>query len=172
MIGRVAHRWRLRHAHTQDFLSIPELAMNPLGLRIIGLFDPEHKDEITFEMFCVTLNAFRPEASLAEKMDLTFRVYDNDNNGRIERSELYTVLKHMVGTNISNDQQLWKLCDKVIADSKHGRPPESAGTFLQTLFCFALNLFYFIFIFVFYLFYLSFILFYELFIYLLLDIFL
>ena len=91
--------------------------MNPLGLRIIALFDSTGDDQINFKQFCQTLSAFRPEAPINDKLDLCFRVYDADNDGKINRRELHNVLKGMVGANIAEDQ-LWQLVDKVIVDSK------------------------------------------------------
>lgn len=108
-----------------DFLSIPEFAINPLGLRIIGLFDSERPDEINFKHFCRTLAVFRPEAPLADKLALVFRVYDVDNNGKVERAELFNVVKRMVGNHIP-DEQLWLLVDKVILDTKGGKVDDSA----------------------------------------------
>jgi len=109
----------------QDFLSIPEFAINPLGLRIIALFDEQRSDEINFKQFCKTLSLFRPEAPLRDKLNLVFRLYDVDDNQRIERDELFNVVKRMVGSNIT-DGQLWQLVDKVILDSKGGKVTDPA----------------------------------------------
>lgn len=102
---------------TADFMMIPELVINPLGLRIISLFDTQHNDLVNFKQFCETLAVFRPDASLEQKLGLVFRLYDGDGNDKIERSELFAVVKRMVGTHIG-DEQLWLLVDKVILDSK------------------------------------------------------
>jgi Ca2+-binding EF-hand superfamily protein len=102
---------------TADFMSIPEFAINPLGLRIIALFDTHGTELINFKQFCDTLSAFRADAPLEKKLALVFRLYDGDNNDKIERSELFNVVKRMVGSHIP-EPQLWQLVDKVILDSK------------------------------------------------------
>jgi len=104
----------------QDFLAIPELAINPLGARVIAAFDAKRNDQVNFKQFCHTLAIFRPEASDAQKTDLAFRMYDVRGEGKIPRRDLHAVLKRMVGDNI-HDDQLWQLVDKVIFDSKRGR---------------------------------------------------
>jgi Ca2+-binding EF-hand superfamily protein len=100
-----------------DFVAIPEFAINPLGLRIVALFDTNGTDTINFKQFCETLSAFRPDAPLEKKLALVFRLYDGDNNDKIERDELFNVVKRMVGSHIP-EPQLWQLVDKVILDSK------------------------------------------------------
>jgi Ca2+-binding EF-hand superfamily protein len=40
---------------TDEFLSIPELASNPLLERIISIFDANHNDEIEFSGICIKI---------------------------------------------------------------------------------------------------------------------
>ncbi|XP_036779707.1 calcineurin B homologous protein 1 isoform X3 [Manis pentadactyla] len=44
----------------EDFQRIPELAINPLGDRIINAFFPEGEDQVNFRGFMRTLAHFRP----------------------------------------------------------------------------------------------------------------
>ncbi|MEQ2182929.1 Ca2+-binding actin-bundling protein (actinin), alpha chain (EF-Hand protein superfamily), partial [Goodea atripinnis] len=44
----------------EDFQRIPELAINPLGDRIINAFFPEGEDQVNFKGFMRTLAHFRP----------------------------------------------------------------------------------------------------------------
>ncbi|MEE6491945.1 hypothetical protein FKM82_016434 [Ascaphus truei] len=74
----------------EDFQRIPELAINPLGDRII--------------------NAFFVEGGVA------FRLYDLDKDDRISRDELLQVLRMMVGVNIS-DEQLGSIADRTIQEA-------------------------------------------------------
>jgi Ca2+-binding EF-hand superfamily protein len=112
-------------AGPSDFLAVPELAINPLGARVIAAFDVKRNDQVNFKQFCHTLAIFRPEASDAQKTDckserptlgapltlvvlVAFRMYDVRGEGKITRRDLHAVLKRMVGDNI-HDDQLWQL---------------------------------------------------------------
>ncbi len=46
-------------------------------------------------------------------MKFAFKIYDADENGYITNSELYKVLKHMTGDNLT-DFQLHQLVDRTI----------------------------------------------------------
>lgn len=51
-------------------LSIPELAMNPLAVRVISLFTT-YDEHINFKQFIQTLNVFSPKAPLKDKIKST-----------------------------------------------------------------------------------------------------
>lgn len=113
-----------------DFMSIPELAINPIGDRIIDAFfmneDSQERDEETcnFRQFVRTLAHFRPIDSATEnplnsrekKMQFAFKIYDLDNDGKISKDDLMRVLHMMVGMNIS-DEQLGGIADRAISDA-------------------------------------------------------
>eukprot|EP00050_Salpingoeca_kvevrii_P017505 m.65772 g.65772 ORF g.65772 m.65772 type:complete len:199 (+) comp7588_c0_seq1:1268-1864(+) len=129
-IKRLYERFvRLDKAHTgrisaEDFMFIPELAMNPLVERIIKVFDSSaDADEVhvTFPDFLRTLAVFLPPQSFPpdltaaeeeafaarkrqEKLDFVFKIYDINGDGRIDTEELLQVLKMMVTENITDEQ--------------------------------------------------------------------
>jgi len=104
----------------EDFLRIPELAINPLGDRIVHAFFFESKngtsdDKVDFRDFVRVLAHFRPIKkerveprlnSRMEKLHFAFRMYDLDGDDKISKEELLAVLTMMVGANISSDQLL------------------------------------------------------------------
>jgi len=118
----------------EDFLRIPELAINPLGDRIVHGFFYESKegdaDQINFSDFVRVLSHFRPidektdieteedltPNSRLEKLHFAFRMYDLDNDNMISRDELLSVLSMMVGSNISSDQ-LESIAQRTIQDA-------------------------------------------------------
>uniref|UniRef100_A0A8D3BNE1 Calcineurin like EF-hand protein 1 n=1 Tax=Scophthalmus maximus TaxID=52904 RepID=A0A8D3BNE1_SCOMX len=92
----------------EDFQRIPELAINPLGDRIINAFFPEGEDQVNFRGFMRTLAHFRPiednekskNAAVSEplnsrtnKLLFAFRLYDLDRDDKISRDELLQVLE-------------------------------------------------------------------------------
>lgn len=119
-------------APTDEFLSIPELAGNPLLSRIIAIFDTNKDEEIEFTEFVKALSTFTNRDNLEGKLRctmsptslspsplsvplghssyvvvcgaVTFQVYDIDNDGFISNGELFQVLKMMVGSNLTDAQ--------------------------------------------------------------------
>ncbi|XP_041430099.1 uncharacterized protein LOC414686 isoform X1 [Xenopus laevis] len=113
----------------EDFQRIPELAINPLGDRIINAFFAEGEDQVNFRGFMRTLAHFRPVEdnskdaksqeplnSRSNKLLFAFRLYDLDKDDKISRDELLQVLRMMVGVNIS-DEQLGSIADRTIQEA-------------------------------------------------------
>ncbi|KAL5008018.1 hypothetical protein ScPMuIL_013599 [Solemya velum] len=110
----------------EDFLRIPELAINPLGDRIVHAFFQESNDEtVNFKQFMRVLGRFRPIKinveknklnTREEKLKFAFRMYDLDGDDKISREELLAVLHMMVGANIS-EEQLGSIADRTISEA-------------------------------------------------------
>ncbi|CAH1261705.1 CHP1 [Branchiostoma lanceolatum] len=112
----------------EDLLRIPELAINPLGERVVQLFFLEGEDEqVNFCQYMRTLARFRPVDpnqknnkdgvnSRDKKLEFAFRMYDLDQDNRISRDELLQVLRMMVGVNIS-EEQLGSIADRTILEA-------------------------------------------------------
>eukprot|EP00123_Amoebidium_parasiticum_P019654 comp29152_c0_seq1/m.47221 comp29152_c0_seq1/g.47221 ORF comp29152_c0_seq1/g.47221 comp29152_c0_seq1/m.47221 type:complete len:179 (-) comp29152_c0_seq1:588-1124(-) len=100
-----------------DFLSIPELAINPLISRVIAVFDDEDGDNVNFRQFIEVLSVFRnTEDNRDKKIEFAFRIYDIDHDGFITDKELFEVLKMMVGDNLS-DEQLQQIAAQTIREA-------------------------------------------------------
>ncbi|KAM7325415.1 hypothetical protein ACRRTK_015668 [Alexandromys fortis] len=91
----------------EDFQKIAELAINPLGDRIINAFFSEGEDQISFRGFMRTLAHFRPIEdnekskdvngpeplnSRSHKLHFAFKLYDLDKYDKIACDELFQVL--------------------------------------------------------------------------------
>ncbi|KAH9422130.1 Ca2+-binding actin-bundling protein (actinin), alpha chain (EF-Hand protein super) [Dermatophagoides pteronyssinus] len=111
----------------EDFLRIPELAINPLGDRIVQAFFSEtdsFDDRINFRQFMRILARFRPIKknreiklnSREDKLRFAFKMYDLDGDEKISRDELLAVLHMMVGSNISTEQ-LANIADRTIMEA-------------------------------------------------------
>lgn len=108
-----------------DFLRIPEVAINPLGDRIVHAFFLESGgDTVNFRQFMRVLAHFRPVKKDAqknklndreEKLKFAFKMYDLDGDNVISRDELLNILHMMVGANIS-DEQLGSIADRTIME--------------------------------------------------------
>nr|CAD7567426.1 unnamed protein product [Timema californicum] len=111
----------------EDFLRIPELAINPLGDRIVhAFFEEGASDRVNFRQFMQVLAHFRPIKkgrdnrlnSREQKLKFAFKMYDLDNDEKISRDELLAILHMMVGANIS-EEQLTSIAERTILEADH-----------------------------------------------------
>jgi len=99
-----------------EFLTIPQIANNPLAQRLIALFDEDGGGEVDFAEFIKGLSAFSANSKKIDKLSYVFKVYDIDRDGFISNGELFLVLKMMVGTNLK-DTQLQQIVDKTLIEA-------------------------------------------------------
>lgn len=64
-----------------EFLSVPELACNPLLERVIAIFDTNKDDEIEFKEFIAALSTFSEKGNTEAKLKFAFQIYDMDGDG-------------------------------------------------------------------------------------------
>lgn len=99
----------------EEFLMVPELAVNPLVKRVISIFDDNNDGNVNFKQFITALSVFNARADKKQKLEFAFKIYDIDKDGFISNNELFEVLKMMVGNNLS-DVQLQQIVDKTIQE--------------------------------------------------------
>ncbi|CAK7204151.1 Calcineurin subunit B [Sporothrix curviconia] len=99
-----------------EFLSLPQIASNPLATRMIAIFDEDGGGTVDFQEFVAGLSAFSSKGNKEQKLRFAFKVYDIDRDGYISNGELFVVLKMMVGNNLK-DQQLQQIVDKTIMEA-------------------------------------------------------
>uniref|UniRef100_A0A9J8CHT7 Calcineurin-like EF-hand protein 2 n=1 Tax=Cyprinus carpio carpio TaxID=630221 RepID=A0A9J8CHT7_CYPCA len=118
------------HLCPHDFGAIKELAMNPIGDRIIGAFFSPGKETVDFHTFVKILAHFRPVDkdrpkepnspepinSRSNKLKFAFQLYDQDKDGKISRDELLQVLRAMLGMQVT-DEQLESIADRTIQEA-------------------------------------------------------
>ncbi|XP_058111473.1 uncharacterized protein LOC131254762 isoform X1 [Magnolia sinica] len=83
-----------------EFLSVPEFAVNPLSQRLLRMVDG-----LNFKDFVAFLSAFSPHASLQQKIELIFKVYDSDCNGKVTFKDILEVLRDLTGSFMSEKQR-------------------------------------------------------------------
>ncbi|KAM0026179.1 putative EF-hand domain-containing protein [Helianthus debilis subsp. tardiflorus] len=83
-----------------EFLSVPEFAVNPLSQRLFRMIDG-----LNFKEFVAFLSAFSSRATLQHKVEYIFKVYDSDGNGKVAFSDLLDVLRDLTGQFISEQQR-------------------------------------------------------------------
>jgi len=98
----------------EEFLALPELKENPLVQRVVQVFDTNKSGELDFSEFVRGLAMFTSKSiDREQKLKFLFNIYDMDGDGFICNTELFDVLKMMVGTNLT-DVQLQQVVDKTI----------------------------------------------------------
>merc|ERR1712203_63962 len=98
----------------EEFLALPELKENPLVQRVVQVFDADNNGEVNFSEFVSGLAMFTTKnVDKLKKLKFLFNIYDLDRDGLISNSELFQVLKMMVGSNLS-ETQLQQIVDKTI----------------------------------------------------------
>lgn len=97
----------------EEFMSLPELQQNPLVKRVIDIFDSDGNGEVDFREFIEGISQFSTRGNKETKLRFAFKVYDVDKDGYISSTDLFQVLKMMVGNNL-NDEQLQQIVDRTI----------------------------------------------------------
>ncbi|KAJ7951931.1 Calcineurin subunit B [Quillaja saponaria] len=82
-----------------EFLSVPEFAMNPLSQRLLKMIDG-----LNFKDFVAFLSAFSAKASSQQKIEIIFKVYDSDSNGNVSFNDILEVLRDLSGPFMSEEQ--------------------------------------------------------------------
>ncbi|KAL8042958.1 hypothetical protein ABFX02_09G087000 [Erythranthe guttata] len=83
-----------------EFLSVPEFAMNPISQRLIKMVDG-----LNFKDFVAFLSAFSAKATLPQKIEIIFKVYDSDCKGKVTFNDLIQVLHDLTGSFMSDKQR-------------------------------------------------------------------
>ncbi|XP_053123430.1 calcineurin B homologous protein 2-like [Hemicordylus capensis] len=108
-----------------DLICIGELAVNPIGDRIINAFFKDGTEAADFRTFANVLAHFRPVEgpgssesvnSRFNKLKFAFQLYDQDKDGKISRAEMLQVLRMMIGIQVT-DEQLECITDRTIQEA-------------------------------------------------------
>ncbi|KAM6579756.1 uncharacterized protein LOC115694855 isoform X1 [Cannabis sativa] len=98
-----------------ELLSIPEVAVNPLSQRLMGILNG-----LNFKEFVAFLSAFSPRATQQQKIEFIFRVYDSDCNGKVTFSDILDILRDLTGQFIS-EQQREQVLTRVLEESGYAK---------------------------------------------------
>lgn len=101
-----------------EFLSVPEFAMNPLSQRLLKMVDG-----LNFKDFVAFLSVFSAKANMTQKIEFIFKVYDSDCNGKVTLNDMIEVLQDLSGSFMT-DQQREEVLDQVLREA--GYKKESA----------------------------------------------
>nr|APB03094.1 calcineurin subunit B-like protein [Antirrhinum majus] len=100
---------------SDEFLSVPEFAMNPLSQRLLKMVDG-----LNFKDFVAFLSAFSAKATVPQKIELIFKVYDSDGNGKVTFNDIIEVLHDLTGSFMS-DKQREEVLNKLLHEAGYTR---------------------------------------------------
>ncbi|XP_020177696.2 uncharacterized protein [Aegilops tauschii subsp. strangulata] len=98
-----------------EFLSIPEYSTNPLSQRLLRMVDG-----LNFKEFVSFLSTFSARASLQQKIEFIFKVYDIDGKGKVSFKDLVEVLRDLTGSSMS-EKQREQVLTKVLEEAGYTR---------------------------------------------------
>ena len=76
-----------------EFCRMKEMAVNPLSYRIFDAFDRNSDGHLDFKEFIELVSTMIPTGNKHDKLEVLFRIYDVDGDGRISRSDLKYILE-------------------------------------------------------------------------------
>ena len=85
---RAMDRKRKGYISSQELMGIPDLSINPLAQRLVRTFE-----SMNFKEFARLLSNFSGRTSKEQKIDLIFRVYDIDGDGKLVLSKEHGVCR-------------------------------------------------------------------------------
>ena len=100
----------------EEFRLLPELAGNPLADRILDCLEPteaedadrqdilEHSGEVDFRMFVRTLDIFCSATAPRRKLEMLFKMYDFDSDGKLSHGDLRTAFQRVLGASVTSAQ--------------------------------------------------------------------
>lgn len=83
-----------------EFMSVPEFAVNPLCQRLLEMLEG-----LNFKEFLGLLSAFSARAAQADKLKFIFNVYDTDGDGKVNSSDMLQVLRDLSGNFLTDEQR-------------------------------------------------------------------
>ncbi|GAU35963.1 hypothetical protein TSUD_207670 [Trifolium subterraneum] len=94
---------------------------NVLADRIFTVFDKKKKGKLDFEDFIRSMSFFHPDTPLNDKIDFSFKVYDLNNNGFIEREEVRQMLTASEISKPMPDESVEHVIDKTFLEADLNR---------------------------------------------------
>ncbi|RZC72074.1 hypothetical protein C5167_035236 [Papaver somniferum] len=85
---------------SDEFLSIPEFAVNPLSQRLLKIING-----LNFKEFVSFLSTFSSGSTQEHKIEFIFKIYDLNCNGKVTFNDIMNILRDLTGTYISEQQR-------------------------------------------------------------------
>ena len=102
----------------EDFESAVGMKNSTFTDRLFATFDENDDGSINFAEFLTILSVLSNKATAAQKLEVSFKIYDMDNDGKIGREELATMLRATMDEHdlILDDAQIESVIDATFAE--------------------------------------------------------
>lgn len=108
-------RGRAGFISSDEFLSVPEFAVNPLSQRLLRMLDG-----LNFKEFVAFLSAFSSRSSMQQKIEFIYKVYDLNGNGKVTFDDTLSVLRDLTGSYMT-EQQRQKVLTHVLEEAGYSK---------------------------------------------------
>jgi calcineurin B family protein 1 len=126
----------------QDFEAMPDIKVNPLRDRILEVLinDFGDSEKLTFKQFVTVFATFRRKVGNEEivrntrdnRTQFLFSIYDRDKDGKINRTELLSVLNILVGKSLP-EEHILAIVERTVAELNLVDQDIDYQTFCETL---------------------------------------
>ena len=101
-----------------DFQSVVGMKNSTFVDRLFAVFDENEDGAINFAEFLNILSVLTTKATPAEKLEVSFKIYDMDKDGKISRDELATMLRATMDEHelVLDDTQIESVIDATFAE--------------------------------------------------------
>ncbi|KAJ5070179.1 calcineurin b [Anaeramoeba ignava] len=104
----------------QEFTQALGLTQSEFAKRLFQVFDDNGDGVVNFEEFLLGLAPFSHKGTIDQKLNFSFKVFDIDGNGGIDKEELYTLLKSSLSDTFLaqlSEEQLRQLVDQTFQEA-------------------------------------------------------
>ena len=91
----------------------PEIMVLPLIHRILVIYNADKSGAVSFMEFSMAMRALSLRSTLKEKLQFTFKLYDTDNQGAIDPTEMFELLRMILG-RAHSDTHLQTIVDSYL----------------------------------------------------------
>jgi serine/threonine-protein phosphatase 2B regulatory subunit len=122
---KTLHAMFVRNSNGSDTIPVerlcdlPETSTVPLFHRVLTYHNVDNSGLVSFSEFARAMSALSPNATLDEKLQFAFKLFDMNDSGDVAGSEIFQLLRMALGSS-HGDAQLQAIVDQVMSQHPEG----------------------------------------------------
>ena len=122
---KTLHAMFVRNSNGSDTIPVerlcdmPETSTVPMFHRVLTYHNVDNSGLVSFTEFAHAMSALSPNATLDEKLQFAFKLYDMNDSGEVEGPEIFQLLRMGLGRS-HGDAQLQAIVDHVMSQHPDG----------------------------------------------------